>query len=91
MESATVNILIVWSVLGLISGMAAKWILPGEDKGGLISTIVIGVMGSFLGGYLGQYFGISGVVGGISIASFATAIVGALVLLIGFRVLKLLI
>ncbi len=82
--------LIIWVVLGLVSGLVAKLILPGKDKGGLISTALIGIAGSFIGGYLGNYFQITSEVGGLSVMSFMTAIVGALVLLIALRLFRLL-
>ncbi len=83
--------IIIWLVLGLVSGIVAKFLLPGKDGGGLISTVLIGIAGSFLGGYLGNHFGITSEVGGLSVMSFVTAIVGALALLIALRILKLLI
>lgn len=42
--------IIIWSVFGLISGVIAKMIHPGEDPVGLLPTIMIGVCGSFIGG-----------------------------------------
>ena len=40
--------IISWIVLGLIVGILAKWILPGKDPGGMIVTIVIGIVGALL-------------------------------------------
>lgn len=79
---------IVWAILGLVSGVVAKLIMPGKDKGGLISTIAIGIIGSFLGGYLGRHFGLTSETGGLDVLSFVTAIGGALVLLLFFRLWK---
>ncbi len=81
----------VWAILGLASGVLAKVILPGKDKGGLITTVATGIAGSFLGGWLGDHYGVTSEVGGLTVLSFATAIGGALVLLILFRVLRFLI
>ncbi len=81
----------IWLGLGLVAGIIAKFILPGKDKGGLISTMIIGIAGSFVGGMIGKYFNIGTEVGGISIMSLLTAVVGALALLIILRVLRLLI
>jgi uncharacterized membrane protein YeaQ/YmgE (transglycosylase-associated protein family) len=44
--------LIAWTVLGLLSGAIAKAIYPGSQGGGILSTIVLGVVGAFLGGSL---------------------------------------
>jgi len=81
----------VWLILGFGSGVAAKYILPGKDKGGLITTTLIGVVGAFVGGFLGKYFGVVHEIGGLSIMSVLTAVAGSIVLLILMRVVKLLI
>ena len=44
--------IIGWIVLGLIAGALAKAILPGDDPGGIIVTILLGIAGSFVGGFL---------------------------------------
>ena len=82
---------LVWVVLGLVAGVVAKVILPGKDKGGLITTTLVGIVGSLLGGYLGQRLGIASDSGELSALGLATAIGGALVLLILFRLLRMLI
>ena len=46
--------IIGWIVLGLIAGALAKTILPGDDPGGIIVTIIIGIVGAILGGFLAQ-------------------------------------
>ena len=80
-----------WLILGFGSGLIAKYLLPGKDKGGLITTTGVGIVGAFVGGLIGKYFGIAGAqVGGTSIMSIVTAVVGAMVLLIALRVLRVL-
>ncbi|PWJ40196.1 GlsB/YeaQ/YmgE family stress response membrane protein [Sediminitomix flava] len=76
-----------WIIFGLIAGALAKWIMPGDDPGGVIVTIVIGVVGAVVGGYIGSLIG-WGEVDGFNIKSFATAIGGALVLLFAYRKIK---
>jgi uncharacterized membrane protein YeaQ/YmgE (transglycosylase-associated protein family) len=44
--------IIAWTVLGLLSGAIAKAIYPGSQGGGILSTIVLGVIGAFVGGSL---------------------------------------
>ena len=46
--------IIGWIVLGLLAGAIAKAILPGDDPGGIIVTMIIGIVGALLGGFLGQ-------------------------------------
>lgn len=76
-----------WIVFGLIAGLLAKWIMPGNDPGGFIVTILIGVAGAFVGGMIATFFGI-GDVTGFNIGSFLIAIGGALLLLFAYRKLK---
>ncbi|MBX3437205.1 MAG: GlsB/YeaQ/YmgE family stress response membrane protein [Planctomycetaceae bacterium] len=73
-----------WIVFGLIAGALAKWIMPGNDPGGIIVTIIIGVIGAFVGGYVGTLLGL-GTVDGFDIRSFFIAILGAILLLAGYR------
>jgi uncharacterized membrane protein YeaQ/YmgE (transglycosylase-associated protein family) len=45
-------------ILGLLAGVLAKWLLPGDDPGGVLATMLIGVVGALLGGFLaGALFG----------------------------------
>ena len=80
--------IIIWLVLGLVAGGLAKFIMPGKDPGGLLVTIGIGIAGSFVGGYVGNALGFATTTGGLSLGSIGTAIFGALVLLLGYRMLK---
>jgi uncharacterized membrane protein YeaQ/YmgE (transglycosylase-associated protein family) len=44
--------LLAWIVLGLLAGAIAKAIYPGTQGGGILSTIVLGIIGAFIGGTL---------------------------------------
>jgi uncharacterized membrane protein YeaQ/YmgE (transglycosylase-associated protein family) len=44
--------IIAWIVLGLLAGVIAKAIYPGSQGGGIIATIVLGIVGAFIGGSL---------------------------------------
>jgi len=79
--------MISWIVMGLVAGVLAKWIMPGNDPGGLIVTILIGIAGAFVGGFIGTLVGL-GSVTGFDLVSMALAIGGALVLLYGYRLLN---
>jgi uncharacterized membrane protein YeaQ/YmgE (transglycosylase-associated protein family) len=73
-----------WILFGLIVGAIAKLIMPGKDPGGIIVTILLGIVGALLGGWLGQALGFYGP--GES-AGFIMAIVGAIILLLLYRLL----
>jgi uncharacterized membrane protein YeaQ/YmgE (transglycosylase-associated protein family) len=68
-------------ILGLIMGALAKLILPGEQGGGWIATLVLGVVGALLGGWLGSaIFGV-GLEEFWSLQTWLVALIGALVVL----------
>ena len=70
-------------VVGLIAGALAKWVMPGPDPGGIIVTILIGIAGAFVGGYLARLVGI----GGGPIMSIIIATLGAILLLVIYRLI----
>jgi uncharacterized membrane protein YeaQ/YmgE (transglycosylase-associated protein family) len=76
--------IIAWIIVGLIAGALAKLILPGDDPGGIIVTILIGIVGAFLGGFVFNLFGGAGV-SGFNIWSILVATVGAIILLLIYR------
>lgn len=71
-------------ILGLIVGALAKWIMPGKDPGGIIVTMALGVAGAMIGGYIGKLLGV-GSVTGFNLVSIGLATVGAIILLIIYR------
>jgi uncharacterized membrane protein YeaQ/YmgE (transglycosylase-associated protein family) len=76
--------IISWLILGLIAGAVAKLIYPGNQGGGILATILLGIVGAFLGGWLGKVFlgtSAGASAGALSIPSIALAIVGAIVLI----------
>jgi uncharacterized membrane protein YeaQ/YmgE (transglycosylase-associated protein family) len=79
--------IIAFIILGLLAGIIAKAILPGDDPGGLIVTTIIGVVGAILGGFLaGVLFNADPLDEFFDISTWVTAIVGAIVLLVIYRV-----
>src|SRR4029078_11531414 len=74
--------LLIWAVFGLIVGVVAKLIMPGNDPGGIVVTMLIGVAGSIVGGYLGR---VMGLYGPGQYGGFFMSILGALVLLFLYR------
>ncbi len=76
--------IIAWIILGLIAGAIAKLIYPGPQGGGILATIVLGILGAILGGYLGQILlgsSAGATAGALTIPSIALAIVGAIILI----------
>ena len=71
-----------WIVLGLVAGALAKFLMPGRDPTGCIFTVLLGVLGAFLGGWIGTQLGWGRVtVGTFDLRSIGIATFGAIVLL----------
>jgi uncharacterized membrane protein YeaQ/YmgE (transglycosylase-associated protein family) len=73
-----------WIVLGLVAGALAKFIMPGEQVGGILLTIVLGVVGALVGGFLGTYVFGFGDVTGFNLRSIAIAVGGAVLVLFAY-------
>ncbi|MCY1293958.1 hypothetical protein D3C76_1221800 [compost metagenome] len=72
-------------VIGLIVGLVARFLKPGDDSMGWIMTILIGIGGSLLATYGGQALGIYAAG---QVAGFIGAVIGAVVLLIIYNMVK---
>ncbi len=79
--------IIGWIALGLIAGAIAKAIMPGDDPGGIIVTMLIGIVGAIVGGFIASALGVGEVDEFFSIGTWLIAILGALLLLGIYRVL----
>ena len=73
-----------WIIVGLIAGAIAKLLMPGRDPGGWIVTILIGIAGAVLSAIVGDLLGFGNRNDSTSLVS---AIVGALVILIIYRLI----
>ncbi|MFJ9150249.1 GlsB/YeaQ/YmgE family stress response membrane protein [Streptomyces sp. NPDC102270] len=74
-------------LLGLLAGAVAKLLLPGKDPGGIIITMLIGIVGGLLGGWLGKVIlGVDSIDGFFDLSTWTAAIVGSLILLVLYRV-----
>lgn len=79
--------LLIWSVLGLVAGVLAKLIMPGKQGINPITTVLLGIIGSVIGGYLGSMLGIGDASGSFSLKGIAVAVGGALLLMYVWRLL----
>jgi len=79
--------ILAWIIFGLIVGLVARWIVPGEAPGGIIADVVVGVVGAFIGGWIYGLFGHAGVTG-FNLASMVCALIGAVVLLWLLRAIR---
>ncbi|TXF86279.1 GlsB/YeaQ/YmgE family stress response membrane protein [Neolewinella aurantiaca] len=78
--------ILAWIILGLIAGAIAKWIHPGEDPGGWIVTILIGIVGAFVGGFITRTLGIGpSETDVVNLWSIIVAVFGAVICLWAYR------
>lgn len=74
--------IIAWIIFGLIAGAIAKFLKPGADGGGWLSTIIIGIIGSVIGGFLGRMFFGAGVNNDVfNFYSLLMAVLGSIIVL----------
>lgn len=71
-----------WIVFGLVVGALAKLLMPGDDPGGIIVTILLGIAGALVGGLVGRALGLYGP---NQVAGYLMSIVGAIILLALYR------
>ena len=72
---------LLWMIIGgFFVGALAKFIMPGNDPGGILVTILLGIAGSAIGGWIGSLIGAGGLV-----MSWILAIAGAVLLLYLYR------
>ena len=68
--------IIIWLVIGGIIGWLASLIMKTDGQQGIVLNIIVGIVGSFIGGWL-----IAPVIGGIGIMGYVSALIGAIILL----------
>lgn len=80
--------IIGWIILGLLAGLLAKAILPGEDPGGIIVTTLLGIAGAFIGGLITRALGFGDPIDEFfDLSTWLGAIIGAILLLLIYRAL----
>ena len=78
--------IIGWIILGLLAGLIAKVILPGDDPGGFIVTGLIGIAGALLAGFIAKALGFGDPIDEFfDLSTWISAIIGAIVLLLIYR------
>ena len=78
--------IIGWIVLGLLAGIIAKAILPGDDPGGIIVTTLIGIAGAFIGGFIAKALGFGDPIDEFfDLSTWLGAIIGSIALLLIYR------
>ena len=77
-----------WLLVGLIAGVLAKLLMPGRGPGGIILTILLGIAGAIVGGFLAVALGLSDGVNNFDFGTIFLAVVGAMLLLFGYRLVS---
>ncbi len=78
-----------WTLLGLLAGALAKFLVPGRDPSGCIVTVLLGIAGALVGGFVGTVLGWGDVTSGrFDVRSIALATAGAVVVLLLGRVVR---
>jgi uncharacterized membrane protein YeaQ/YmgE (transglycosylase-associated protein family) len=77
--------IIAWIIVGLIAGLIAKALVPGDDPGGLILTTLLGIAGAIVGGFLSVALGLGNGIDDFDIGTIVLAVAGAVLILFGYR------
>lgn len=79
--------ILAWIVVGLIGGAIAKLLMPGRDPGGWIVTMLLGIAGAVVGGWIGGMLWGSTGANGVNLSSIGLSVLGAIVLLVIYRLI----
>lgn len=77
--------LIIFLLVGLVAGLLARALVPGNDSMGIIPTIILGIVGSFVGGMIGALFSSDRNVLDFNTSGLLLSIVGAIIALLVYR------
>ncbi|MFO0966246.1 MAG: GlsB/YeaQ/YmgE family stress response membrane protein [Gemmataceae bacterium] len=75
--------ILLWALFGLVAGAIARFFMPGKAPGGILLTIVLGIIGAVVGGFIGSQLGF-GDITGFDVRSMALAVFGGIVVLFLF-------
>lgn len=84
MRDDNVRNIVIFLVIGLVAGWLASWIVGG---GGLLTYLISGVLGAFVGGYLFTAFKINLPIRNVWLSQIVTATVGAIIVVIVARLI----
>jgi len=76
--------ILAWIFTGLFTGALAKFIMPREQGGGIIITVLLGIVGAIVGGFIGTHLLGFAEITGFDLRGVAFALGGALLLLLGY-------
>ena len=77
--------ILAWIVVGLIAGAIAKLLMPGNDPGGIILTILLGIAGAIVGGFVATLLNIGDGTNEFSLGTILLAVLGAMLILGAYR------
>ena len=81
--------IIAWIVLGLLAGMIAKAIMPGEERGGFILTMLLGIGGALLGGFLAAALGLGDPIDAFfDLSTWLASVIGAMLILLVWNAIR---
>ncbi|MBN1206008.1 MAG: GlsB/YeaQ/YmgE family stress response membrane protein [Myxococcaceae bacterium] len=73
--------ILAFLVIGLLAGLIARALLPGNQSMGLIATMLIGIAGSFVGGFIGSFFRSDGRMWDLHPSGLIFSVIGAMLVL----------
>jgi uncharacterized membrane protein YeaQ/YmgE (transglycosylase-associated protein family) len=79
--------IVAWIFFGLIAGIIAKLLMPGRDPGGCIITMLLGILGAFVGGFIFELLTGRPQAMRFDFGSLFVAIIGAVVVLLIYRLI----
>jgi uncharacterized membrane protein YeaQ/YmgE (transglycosylase-associated protein family) len=79
--------ILLWALFGLIAGAIARFLMPGKVAGGIIVTMLLGIVGAVVGGFIGSQLGF-GDVSEFNIRSMLLAVGGGLLVLFLYGLLS---
>ncbi|MGD1317749.1 GlsB/YeaQ/YmgE family stress response membrane protein [Chryseobacterium sp. 2R14A] len=74
--------ILAWILFGLIVGAIAKLLMPGDQKGGWIMTIILGIVGALVGGFVAGLIGIGDDGNPWDFGTIAVSVIGAIIVLL---------
>jgi uncharacterized membrane protein YeaQ/YmgE (transglycosylase-associated protein family) len=74
-----------WIVLGLVVGALAKLVMPGDDRGGVVVTGLLGIVGALVGGFIGRLLFGTGLGDFFDLRTWVLALIGSLLVLGVYR------